>query len=101
MKLTKLLLQRAIEIGLSKIDLDNDEVARIIRTVKTGSEAQYHTGSACEGYFCIEDSILSGCYYDMPSIYHQLIENVNTEVEKVDPYLYVDVINSVEFAVYK
>lgn len=102
MQLTETPLKKLIEsaiLDLSGFELK--EAERVMRTVKCGEEAQNHTGSMCEGYFAIEDSILAGCYYDAPRIYHQFMENMDQGLQKIDSRLFCEPINTVEFAIYR
>ena len=102
MQLTESTLQEIIKLAI--LDLSGFELKDaklVMRTVKCGEEAQNHTGSMCDGYFAIEDSILSGCYYDAPRIWHQFLENVEQGLQKINSNFFCEPINSVEIAIYK
>lgn len=104
MQLTESTLQEIIKSAILDLDgfeTEQKDVARVIKTAKVGEEAQNHTGSMCDGYFAIEDSILSCCYYEAPRIYDQFLDNMNQGLQKINSNFFCEPINSVEIAIYR
>lgn len=104
MQLTESKLQEIIKsaiLDLNGFETELKDAERVAKTAKVGEEAQYHTGSECDGYFAIEDSMLSSCYYDFPSIYHQFLENMDQGLRKINSNFFCEPINTVEIAIYQ
>ena len=80
---------------------DGDDMKRIFHSVKVGEDAKNHTGSVfgCEGYFCVEGSIVSSFYYDAPERHCKFMESIDLGLKEFG--LFVEPINAVEFGIYE
>ena len=102
-KLTTEKLSEILTTALATLnwDLEDSDTKYLFKSIKTGEEAQEHVGNdEVLGYFCTEGTILSGIYYDAPSMWHSFQEELDRGLRLVNPSMFVEPSNSVEFTIY-
>jgi hypothetical protein len=75
------------------------EAAKVCKTIKTGEEAQDHTGQDVLGYFCTEESLMTTAYYEAPNLYWAWEESLSQFLGNNG--LFLEPINHLEYAVYQ
>lgn len=74
------------------------EAIKVSKTIKTGKDAQDHTGQDVLGYFCTEESLITTAYHEVPSLYYEWEESLSQFLS--DRGLHMEPINSCEYAIY-